>query len=584
MQLSANLTATEFDVLARARDELASAGHGGRGAIIERAARTLGVSVQTCYRKLGAAGFDAARKRRADAGECMLSEDELAAVAGTLRASLNKKGQRMPVGTALDILHASGKLSAPVSESTVARQLYARHMHPEQLALAEPSVQLVSRHPNHVWQIDSTTGAYYYLPGGRLRWMPEDQFYKNKVKNIVRAATDLLTRYAVVDHTSHALKVRYYLGGESAENLLDFATWAMVKQDSGPMHGVPWIIMTDPGPANTGKLFTGFCERVVGRKPLHHAPGAARVTGSVEKAHDLVRMHFETRLRFFNPAEVTLARLNADVEAWAAAYCAHAVHGRHERSRYGTWMEIMPEQLRVAASLAALREAAVSEPETRRVSNDRRIPFKGRTYDLNLVPGVIAGLKVTLQVNAFRDPAIDVLFTCPDTGEQTWHVVAPMERDRWGFGPGPVIGEEMRGARHSAVDEARNRLTKEAYALPTIEEAERARRAHAQAYAGTVDAMADVRATPIPTYLPRRGTALDAPARQVAAVLLPVLDACVRLKARLGAAYTPQVYAWVEARFPAGVPEDQLEGICAQFAQQPVVDNGQQLRAVGGAT
>ena len=83
-----------------------------------------------------------------------------------------------------------------VSESTVSRQLYQRRLHPEQLSLPTPSVQLRSLHPNHVWQVDSTTGAYYYMPGGRLRWMPEDEFYLGKVKNIVNASTDLLTRYA----------------------------------------------------------------------------------------------------------------------------------------------------------------------------------------------------------------------------------------------------------------------------------------------------------------------------------------------------------------------------------------------------
>jgi hypothetical protein len=99
----------------------------------------------------------------------------------------------MPVVTAMEILQASGQLKASVSASTVSRQLHARRMHPDDLALPTPSVQLRSLHPNHVWQVDSTTGAYYYLPGGRLRWMPEDEFYKNKVANLVKASSDLLT-------------------------------------------------------------------------------------------------------------------------------------------------------------------------------------------------------------------------------------------------------------------------------------------------------------------------------------------------------------------------------------------------------
>lgn len=581
------MTPTEFEILARTRDLLHTARRGGKATVVAEAAQLLGCSVQTVYRKLEQAGFDSARKRRSDAGETMLTEAELKLLAGVLMASSNNKGQRMPIVTALEMLRAGGQIKADVSASTVSRQLHARRMHPDQLALATPSVQLRSLHPNHVWQIDSTTGAYYYLPGGRLRWMPEDEFYKNKVQNLVKASPDLLTRYAATDHTSAAFKVRYYLGGETATNLLDFATWAMWRQPDVPMHGVPFVLMLDPGAANKGQLMRNFAKRC-GINLIHHAAGAARVTGSVEKTHDLVRMHFETRLRFDDPRQVTLDRLNATIWAWTAAYCSHREHTRHGRTRYAAWMEIQPEQLRVAASLEALRDAAVREPEERRVSNTKTIPFGSRTYDLALVPGVVAGLKVTVVENPFRAPAIDVLFTDPDTGEATWHVVDPMKVDTWGYRDGaPVIGEQMRTAAYSEVDVMRSNLTRQAYkvgdGLPTLEEAAKARKAHAQAYQGQVDHMADVKATPVPTFLPRRTTPLELDQRRVEARRISVVEACKAIKARLGEAYTPQVFADVSAQWPDGVPEDQIDALCTQLAQ-PVVDNRSEpgLRIVGG--
>jgi hypothetical protein len=588
------LTATEHDILGRAREELLRAPRGSRAPIVERAASALGCSVQTAYRKLGSAGFKSGRKQRSDARSSVLSDADLELVAGVLRASLNKKGQRMPVRTALDMLRASGQLSADVHESTVSRQLYQRHLHPEQMALPEPNLVMRSLHPNHVWQSDSTTGAYYYLPGGRLRWMPEDEFYKNKVSNLVKASSDLLTRYAIADHFSHALKYRYYLGGETAENLLDFLTWAMWKQAASPMHGVPLILLMDPGAANKGHLVRNYCQRL-GIQLLHHAPGAARVTGSVEKAHDIARMHFETRFRFREPGDVTLDKLNADIEQWCAAFCATAKHTRHEQTRFGSWMSITAEQLRVAASLEALRDAAVREPETRRVGNDKRITFgsPSKTYLLNLVPGIVAGLRVTVVSNPFRAPAIDVLFTDPDNGEQTWHVVEPEETVAGGFPiTAPVWGEEPRRAAFSDVDHNRNRITREAYKtgdhLPSVEEAEQARKQHRAAFSGIVDSMADVKATQVPAYLPRRATALPLQARQVAVRRLNTVEACKRLKELLGDAYSPQVYTHVAATYAdpldPGVPEDQLESICALFAPvQPVVDNKfTGLRAVGG--
>ena len=588
------MSPTEWEGLSAARQALMAAPHGGKDAVARQAADALGCSVPTLYRRLAEAGFESGRKRRSDAGRSAVSDEEATLAAGVLLASTNQRGQHMPMMTAVEMLQANGKLSRDVSAGAVARQLYANGMHPKQLALPKASVEMRSLHPNHVWQIDSTTGAYYYLPGGRLRWMPEDQFYKNKVANLVRASTDLLTRYAAADHTSHAFKCRYYLGGETIANFLDFLCWAMWKQESSPMHGVPQILMMDPGSANNSLAVTNFCKRL-GIEPRRHAAGAANVTGSVEKVHDIARMHFETRLRFVDPKSVSLDMLNAEIESWAAAYCSTRVHTRHKMTRYGNWMRIRADlgQLRVAASLEALREAAQREPETRRVSNDLEITFgrPARAYRVDQVPGVHAASVVTVVQNVFRAPAIDVRVIDRETGDETWQIVEPKEVDDNGYDVGAVvIGQEMRSARNSALDDARNALTKQAYRvpggeLPTLEEAAKARKMHAQAYAGMIDAMADVKATPVPAYLPRRGTAMDAPVRTVLATVLTVVDACKRLKAELGEAYSPQVYAWVAAKFTDGVPEDQLAGICAQFAQlaaPPDQATGTDTAAPGG--
>lgn len=587
-------TAAEYEVLNALQVRLAQSGRGAAERLYADAARALGCSVATLYRKRAAAGLsDVARKRRHDAGRTQLTDDELRTVSGVLAASMNERGQRLPVRDALDMLRASGQLgplAAETHESTVMRQLYARRLHPEQLALPRPSVQVAARHPNHVWQIDSTTGAYYYLPGGKLRWMAEDEFYKNKVANLVRASSDLLTRYSVVDVASHAGKTRHYLGGESAENLIDFTTWAMVQQPGNPMHGVPAMLVMDPGAANKGALMRTLC-RNVGVRLIHHAPGNARATGSVEKWHDLVGMHFEKRLRFVDPSEVTLERLNEWVEAWVADFCTTRTHSRHGKPRFMVWQAILETELRKVASLEVLRGLANREPETRRVDNDRCVSFEGRTYELALVPGAIAGLKVTLQVNVFRHPAIDVQFCCPDTGEVTWHVVEPAQTDELGYRVGsPVWGEgHPRVAANSELDDNRNALLKDAYALPTIKEAERARRAHAQAYAGVVQAFGDIGSTPAPSWLPRKGSVVELPQRQVQARALSVVEMCKRLRDRLGALYGPQVFTELAARFAeAGVPEDMEEALVAQYMRPAAVaaggqEQGQTQQQIGGA-
>lgn len=568
-------TSTRLEFLFSAAAQLADAGHGRKKQIAEQLAACAGCSVQTLYRQIKQAGLgDDERKRRHDAGTSVMTPEQVKAVGGMVLMSNNNKGQHMPISTAVKIMKSNGHLGE-VSAATVIRNLKAAQMHPGQMGGPKACVELASLHPNHVWQIDSTTGAYYYLPGGKLRWMPEEEFYLGKVNNIVKASTDLLTRYAATDHTSHAFKVRYYLGGETAENLLDFACWAMWKQDGSPMHGVPAILMMDPGAANKGLAMRNFCRRL-GIRLIHHASGAANVTGSVEKLHDIVRAQFETRLRFIDPSQVGLDWLNAEISQWAAMYCSTEKHRRHHGTRHGTWLRIREDQLRVAASLEALRDAATKQPETRRVSNDLKIQVGKHWFDVSTIPGAEPAQKVLVAVNVFRSPSIDVQSVDQDTGEETWHVVDPIQINEYGFSErAVVIGHDVRTARHSQADSLRDETLKDAYGMPSVEDAIKARKRHAQAYAGSIDVLADVKASETPDYMPRRGTPLGAAAAPRVHVpqTLTHVEAAKRLRAALGDAYGPHVYAWLTQRHPAGVPEDQIAAIAAQLGTQAEPSN-----------
>ena len=74
----------------------------------------------------------------------------------------------------LDILRANDKVKAefvdektgevrPYSAGSVERALRNTNLHPDQLLRPAPVVQLQSRHPNHVWQIDPSLYVLYYL-------------------------------------------------------------------------------------------------------------------------------------------------------------------------------------------------------------------------------------------------------------------------------------------------------------------------------------------------------------------------------------------------------------------------------------
>lgn len=592
--MAPTLNHAEHEALAAARTRLLNAPRGSKTALVAQVAEQLGMSVPTLYRKLEAAGLDTGRKTRKDAGNTSMSEAELRLVSGVLYASRRDNDkQLLSVEDALDMLAASGQLQARLSPGHVGQLLRAHHLHPEQLAQQRAAVSLRSLHPNHVWQIDSSTCVLYYMKNGNLAAMDADEFYANKPHNYARVLNDLCTRYIAVDHASGAFKGRYFLGGERAETVAEFLIWAVCQQPGVPMHGVPLVLMLDKGPGNTSHLLLNLCKNLH-IKVIHHGVGNSRAIGAVEKTNDIWERHFEGRFRLFDEPDLTLERINELGSVWAADFCASRAHSRHGQPRYSVWMGITAEQLRVPASLEVLRELVTSVPEQRRVNNNRAISLvvKGRgsqTYDLSMVPGVVVGGKVTVVVNAYRAPAIDVQVTDADTGEQTWQTVAPVAYDSLGFAQGAAtIGEQMRTASNTPVDEQRNLVRREAYraaepgsALPSLEDADKARKRHQQAYAGVVDAMADVRARPMPAYMPRRGTPLDTPARTVASQRLSVVEACKWLRTELRDLYTPQVYADVAREWPEGVPEIELAAIAARYREPEA--KAPLLRAVGGS-
>lgn len=597
-----SLSPTEVEALVRVRHELQTAAHGGKQAVLERAALTLGCTVKTVYRKLAQVGYDAGRARREDAGASAMSVDELRMVSGMLVESTRGNGkQLMTVADAIDILAASGKLQTKLSAAQVGRLLYQHTLHPSQLLQPTPSMQMRSLHPNHVWQLDASVCVLYYMRDGRMAVMERDQFYKNKPHNLARVINDLVTRYVITDHTSGVILLRYYLGGETAASITEFFLWAISERVGCPVHGVPSILMLDKGAANTSGLFLNLLRRL-DVKPITHATGNSRAKGQVESAQNLVERHFEGRLRFM-PQQGDLAQLNQWAERWQMGFNAGKAHGRHGKPRYEAWLRITAEQLRIAPPLELLRDLVTTEPETRRVANDRTISFavKGHgsaTYDLRYVPGVIVGQKVSVVVNAYRAPCVDVEYRDPDTGELRWMTVEPVARTADGFGfraDAPVIGQEMRTAAHTVADQQRNRIAREAYRdpaakdLPSLEDALAARKARRQAYAGQIDAMADVdqAAAALPTYMRKRGTAMSLEGRTVELQPLSLIDAAKQLKSRLGEAYTPAVFTWLQARFPGGVPPEQIDSIAAQFTPAqapPAASTGlpTSLRVVGG--
>ena len=399
--------------LAQIAQRAANAPHGQRTAIYKAGAAELGVSLQTLQRKLKEVAVGKPRKRRSDAGNSALPLDEARMISAVLLESIRANNKQLStIERAVERLRSNNLILAgrvdeasgefrPLTNGAISRALRTYKLHPEQLLHDAPAVSLASKHPNHVWQVDASISTQFYLADDGARVMLKAEFYDGKPGNLKKIERQRLWRYVITDHTSGTLYVEYVLGAESAENLCNVLINAMQKRsESDPFHGVPWMLMTDPGAAMTSGIFRNLC-RAMSIELIINQVGNARAKGQVEQAHNIVEREFESALKF--QAATSLEQINSWAGQWMRYFNATSIHTRTRRSRYGVWQMIKQNELRLAPSVEVCRELAVSTPEQRKVSNLLRVSFRGDQFDVSSVPEVMVGDKLLITRNCWRD-------------------------------------------------------------------------------------------------------------------------------------------------------------------------------------
>lgn len=575
------------------------AGHGDKGALYRAAAVELGVSVQTLQRWIKESVVTPPRKRRCDAGTTALKLTEAKLLSALLMESHRKNGKRlMSVEQAVDVARANGLIRAeavdadgvvrPLSVATITRALRAYGLHPDTLLRPAPAISLASRHPNHVWQIDASLCVLYYLRPSKderqngLRVMEADQFYKNKPGNLAKITQERVWRYAVTDHCSGHIYVEYVLGAESGENLCNVFINAMQRRPDEPVHGVPLMVMLDPGSANTGALFRNLCRSLSVRVQINQV-GNPRAKGQVEQSHNLIETSFEGGLKFVRVD--SLAALNSAAARWRRWFNGTPIHTRHGRTRYEAWMRIAAEQLRLAPELAICRELATTAPVERTVDDHLRVSFQGTEFDVAVVPDVQNGDKVLVCRNPWRPEAAQVVSVDAD-GREVFYVVEPAGRDEHGFVLGaPVIGEDYRRHADTPAQTAAKEIELLAMDETTQEAAAAARKGRRLPFRGEIDPWKHMQngVDALPAYLPKRGTALDTPlpgvvtgrngmdmpARlHVDAVRMNVVAAAARLTTMVPG-WNADHYTRLAAGWPEGCLEDELDEVAAQLSGGP---------------
>lgn len=589
-----------------AAGDLLMAPRGSKRQIAERLAQQMGCSVQTAYRRLASVTATVKpRKRRSDAGVLALSRDEAVHVAAMVEETRRLTGTgALPVEEAVDILRANGRIDAarvdagtgewrPLSTSAICRAIRAYGLHRDQIAAPTPAARLSSPHPNWCWQIDASISRQFYLADDGTRVMDRQAFYRGKPGNFERIADRRLWRYAVTDHASGAIELLYVQGAESTANLLTALIHAMTQRAQGTMHGIPRMVMMDPGSAVTSGATANFAA-ACGIELIVNQVGNARAKGQVENAHYLIETHFEAALKLRAPV-TSLEEINTLAQTWASAYNATRIHGRTGMSRRDGWLRIMREQLRLAPDIEVLRGLANSAPKPCTV-RDYRIRFRGGIYDVSGVPGLINGQRIPVVLNAL-DPegSVRVLLPGGDDGRPVHHIARREWRDGWGFADSAArIGEQYRSPPQTPADAARKELDRVAMQVRTDAEAAAARKAKKLAFGGGIDPMKHMREASVPPAIPRAGTVgmVDAPTiaerriepQPVRHEFPPLnhVEAAVALKPlveRKGQPWTADMYARTATRWPDGLPRDQVEAWAAELATPP--SGG--LRLVGGA-
>jgi len=600
------LTPERIIHLKQVADRLAQAGHGEKGRIALEQAAFLGCDTKTLYRQLAEAGFGGSRKRRSDAGRLSVSKAEVMAMQQIKMAAQRANGKdNMAVGTAAELarnngLAALGRVEAetgevvPVSDATLRRALRAYQLDLKTLRQPTPHRGAKSLHPNHVWQIDASVCVLFYLDKGGLGVMEADEFYKNKPENFEKKTKAMVIRYVCTDHYTGTVFFRYYLGAESGEMLCSFFIEAMQarEHEKDPFHGVPFIVVVDPGSANKGQRFQTLC-RQLGVRVIVHRPKNPRAKGSVEKHNDIIERGFESRL--VGLVVETLEQLNAEADVWRRYFNGTQVHRRHGHTRYGFWQTIRAEQLRIAPAPEICRSLETDQRCERFVKGDMSVLFDGRVFTVAHLEHLRVGQKVVVAQSPYRRDAVliveqgeggqEKLLLCPEIAFDA----AGQREDA------PTWGESFKAFADTPAVKDLRALEQMAYGVDGKLEVDAARRA-GKVVADGLDITGYLdQATPA-AYMPRPGTDMDirSPisagvvsselARPAAVVVearqLNLVQLASRLAGAMPGEWTPAHYQRLAGWYPQGASESEVGAVIERlrsFTEPP------RLVAAGGA-
>lgn len=563
---------------------------GQKGAIYDAACQKFGgISRHTLYRWMKKAAGKIPRKTRSDKGKTCITMTDMKYIAGSIIQATRQNNKRnLGVSQAAEELRDAGLVVAsrldkdtgeliPVHPDTVRRAMNRAHMHPNQLKQPAPSVQLRSKHANHVWEMDASMCVLYYLKKPKkskaqqaaptnLYMMYEDEFNKNKPRNAERVTDYRVWSFEITDHDSGWIYVEYRFGGEKAEHYADVLINAMQERGGADvLHGVPEVLFTDPGSALIATSFGNMC-RALGIRMIQHKARNARATGSVEKARDIIERRFESLLSF--EGVLNLDDLNNRARVWRMKFNRTVVHRRHRKTRTDRWLESVNGHLVKAPSVELCREAAMHAPESRRVGSDMHISFNGQQFSVARLVAmglVCIGDSVQVSRNLFNPNAVYIVMKGEDGWDKFYECpVADCIEGSCFRVDSCVIGEEYRALPETKAQKNLKEIEMLIADSDTPVKPEDIRKSKTLPFGGRFKPLTALDNEYHPDYMPVKGEESPLTRRQLDIPPLSHVKAAMALRTRFDALrreWNPTHYQYLQQHYPDGVPEEQLDAI-----------------------
>jgi len=356
--------------------------------LIEEAAATYGMSVDTLYRALRSGSRPKAAHRSDRGTPRKLSTAEMERYCEVIAAfkirTSNKKGRHISTKRAIELLEEYG-METPdgfvqppkglLKKSTVNSYLKAWGYDHTSMTRQPPAVRFQAECSNECWHFD--------LSLSDLKQVKQPSWVQPGRGN------PQLMLYSVVDDRSGVCYQEYRcVYGEDVEAALRFLFNAMSPKtmEGFPFQGIPQMLYTDNGPIAKSRVFQNVMD-CLGVKVATHLPNGkdgrrvtARAKGKVERPFRTVKEAHETLYHFHQP------ETEAEANCWLHQYLLHynsQPHRQENHSRMADWLKHL--------SATGVREMCnwerfctfAREPEQRKVDGCARVSVQGVAYEVD---------------------------------------------------------------------------------------------------------------------------------------------------------------------------------------------------------